>query len=188
MINIIHLYGSWDGRIGRLVHVCATLALSVLAIILELVLAAAGAGPSAHAIVALIMIYPGWMLAVKRAHDLDRSGWWVLGWSVAFAVGIPLSFILIGLVLVLPAAWFLVIQLFFFAGTSGSNQFGPPPASLLNDKEPLVPAERGVSAPVATTAPQAFRSAAPAAVPPAPRGLRQAVGAPRAQFGRRGVA
>ena len=49
---------------------------------------------------------------VKRYHDLDKSGWWVL----------------ILLVPVVGFVWFL-IECGFKRGTSGPNRFGPDPLS-----------------------------------------------------------
>ena len=49
---------------------------------------------------------------VKRYHDVDKSGWWVL----------------ILLVPVVGFVWFL-IECGFQRGTSGPNRFGPDPLS-----------------------------------------------------------
>lgn len=57
----------------------------------------------------LIMIVPGIMMSIKRFHDRDKTGWWVL----------------IGLVPVIGALWFL-IELGMLKGTEGPNRFGPP--------------------------------------------------------------
>jgi uncharacterized membrane protein YhaH (DUF805 family) len=58
---------------------------------------------------ALALLLPSLGVSVRRLHDLDRSGWWML---VAF---VPL----IGGILLLY--WFCQ------KGTSGSNQYGPDP-------------------------------------------------------------
>ena len=54
-------------------------------------------------------IVPGIAVGIRRLHDTDRSGWWVL----------------IALVPVLGA---IVLLVFFVSnGTPGENQFGPDP-------------------------------------------------------------
>lgn len=57
----------------------------------------------------LALLLPGITVAVRRMHDLDKSGWWVL------IVFIPLLGIL------------LMLYWFVQAGTNGSNRFGPDP-------------------------------------------------------------
>jgi uncharacterized membrane protein YhaH (DUF805 family) len=57
----------------------------------------------------LAVLLPGLAVAVRRLHDLDRSGWWVL------LALIPL----IGAIVLL--VWFCS------RGTEGSNRFGPDP-------------------------------------------------------------
>ena len=60
-------------------------------------------------IFALLSLIPAIIVHIKRFHDRDKSGWWVL----------------IGLVPIIGAIW-LLIELGFFKGTPGPNRFGPP--------------------------------------------------------------
>jgi uncharacterized membrane protein YhaH (DUF805 family) len=60
-------------------------------------------------IFALAVLLPGLAVTIRRLHDLDRSGWWVL------LALIPL----IGAIVLL--VWFCS------RGTEGSNRFGPDP-------------------------------------------------------------
>jgi uncharacterized membrane protein YhaH (DUF805 family) len=60
-------------------------------------------------IFALLTLIPIIIVYIKRFHDRDKSGWWVL----------------IGLVPVIGAIW-LLIELGFLKGTPGPNRFGPP--------------------------------------------------------------
>ena len=62
-------------------------------------------------IFSLVVIVPAFLVYIKRWHDRDKSGWWML------IVLIPL----VGLI------WFLV-ELGFLPGTPGPNRFGPPPS------------------------------------------------------------
>ena len=58
---------------------------------------------------ALVLFLPNLAVAVRRLHDRDRSGWWLL-----------LGFI--------PVIGTLVLLIFFIQkGTLGDNRFGPPP-------------------------------------------------------------
>jgi uncharacterized membrane protein YhaH (DUF805 family) len=59
-------------------------------------------------IVLLVHIIPSLSAQIRRLHDSDRSGWW---WFISFVPAIG-------------GIWLLV--LFCFAGTPGSNRFGPP--------------------------------------------------------------
>jgi uncharacterized membrane protein YhaH (DUF805 family) len=195
MMPIVKLFGSWEGRIGRLPYFVGALALGFVFALLTALAGKEGAG-----FVALLSIYPNWMLAVKRAHDLGKSGWWVFGWSVAFVVGLALlgmGVIILAVPVLLVSAFFTIIKMLFFAGTSGSNQYGPPStgfAALLNDDAPETDWASKVNvsaaaAPASTMqAAGTPRAAVRPAVEPSPRGLRPAAGAPRAGFGRRGLA
>ena len=58
--------------------------------------------------VALALI-PSIIVYIKRFHDRDKSGWWVL----------------IGLIPIIGGIW-LLIELGFLKGTPGPNRFGPP--------------------------------------------------------------
>lgn len=60
-------------------------------------------------ILMLAVLLPGLAMSVRRLHDTDRSGWWLL----------------IGLV---PLIGAIVLLVFYCTGgTSGSNRFGPDP-------------------------------------------------------------
>jgi uncharacterized membrane protein YhaH (DUF805 family) len=57
----------------------------------------------------LIVLIPSIIVHIKRFHDRDKSGWWML----------------IGLIPIVGAIW-LLIELGFLKGTPGPNRFGPP--------------------------------------------------------------
>jgi uncharacterized membrane protein YhaH (DUF805 family) len=58
---------------------------------------------------ALLTLVPSAIVHIKRFHDRDKSGWWVL----------------IVLIPYLGAIW-MIIELGFLPGTQGPNRFGPP--------------------------------------------------------------
>ncbi len=65
----------------------------------------------------LASIYPYVVLSMKRCHDRNRSGW----------------FLLVGLIPLIGEIW-LLIELGRLLGTNGANRFGPDP---LTSPEPL---------------------------------------------------
>ncbi|WP_455430719.1 DUF805 domain-containing protein [Phytohabitans flavus] len=57
----------------------------------------------------LALFLPGLAVAVRRLHDTDRTGWWVL-------------------IALVPIVGFIVLLVFFLMdGTPGPNRFGPSP-------------------------------------------------------------
>ena len=65
-----------------------------------------GSGPIA-AIVGLALLIPGLSVAVRRLHDTDRSGWWLL------------------LVIIPVIGWIVLIVFLVMSGTPGPNKYGP---------------------------------------------------------------
>lgn len=104
------LFFSFQGRIGRLTYWVANLfPLGVSFIgsflaekegLITLVIAA---------ISAVVVVWSALALQVKRWHDRDKSGWWVL----------------LGLIPIINI-W-VFIETGFFRGTEGSNRFGDDP-------------------------------------------------------------
>jgi uncharacterized membrane protein YhaH (DUF805 family) len=64
--------------------------------------------PLVSVIVSLGLLLPGIAVGVRRLHDIDRTGWWLL-----------LVFTIIGTILLIVWAC--------FEGTAGSNSYGPDP-------------------------------------------------------------
>ena len=61
-------------------------------------------------IASLALFLPNLAVGVRRLHDTDRSGWWVL-------------------ISVIPIIGWIVLLVFLVSsGTPGGNRFGPPPA------------------------------------------------------------
>jgi uncharacterized membrane protein YhaH (DUF805 family) len=57
----------------------------------------------------LVLILPGIAVSVRRLHDMDRSGWWML-------------------LLFIPIVGAIILIIWFcMRGTAGSNRFGPDP-------------------------------------------------------------
>src|SRR5262245_20024080 len=66
----------------------------------------------------LLSLIPTVIVYIKRFHDRDKSGWWVL----------------IGLIPIIGAIW-LLVELGFLAGTPGPNGFGPPVTDLVSPSD-----------------------------------------------------
>ena len=74
---------------------------------------AAAMGPVASIVLLVFVVVATWIsiaVAVKRYHDRNKSGWWVL------IVFVP----------VIGGLWYL-IECGFLRGTSGPNNYGPDP-------------------------------------------------------------
>lgn len=92
------------------------------------------------------------MLAVKRMHDRDASGLWVVGVvALAFITNLmiggqrvyagetPFTPVTVGLAVftAIMGIW-LVVELGFLRGSAGDNAYGASPADLPADEAPLV--------------------------------------------------
>lgn len=73
-------------------------------------------GLGLYSLFALAIFVPSLAVIVRRLHDRDMSGWWLLGFFVASLIP------LIGFV---ASIAFIVIM--FLPGTAGENRFGPDP-------------------------------------------------------------
>lgn len=151
-MDVYHLLFSLQGRIGRAAF---AVALTGMSLVIGLAIFIFGSPPTwrdasiVQAVALTGIAYPHWALAVKRAHDLDRSGWWLAGWIMVMAgallmiVGAFVSlfgrdptsavlFMIAATVLGLAATWQLSLKMFFFSGTAGVNDYGQP-CRLLQD-------------------------------------------------------
>lgn len=91
----------------------------------------------------LALLIPGIAVTIRRLHDTNRTGWWILAPVIPYAIGIAMMFpammaaangevgaalgagsifLIIGAVLALVLFVFMVLP-----GTSGTNDYGPDP-------------------------------------------------------------
>jgi uncharacterized membrane protein YhaH (DUF805 family) len=83
-------------------------------------------------VVYIPMVISGFMVGIKRLHDRDKSGWWLLVFyvlpGVLSGVGDSLDTggFLFGLASFAVSIWALV-ELGFLRGTAGPNRYGPDP-------------------------------------------------------------
>lgn len=126
-------YATFRGRSARQEYVVFTVANFILSFVLGLI-------PVLGGVFALAIIIPGLAVAVRRLHDLNKSGWLLLAPYGVMIIG------LIGLLATLQsgntAFWVVLLAvsglavlamslwMLFAPGTSGSNRFGDDPLNL----------------------------------------------------------
>jgi uncharacterized membrane protein YhaH (DUF805 family) len=130
-----YLYTSLEGRISRKPYWLATLLMILVCGPLLFFLLITG-GSSVTILVQLLLVYPSFALALKRAHDRNRHPALIVGF---FALAVLLDIMQLlgfgawrGVPLIIFLLWLasiilLIIDLGFFRGTKGPNQYGPDP-------------------------------------------------------------
>ena len=125
-IDFKDLLLSFQGRIRRLHYWIGAIAVSVAAGVIVGILGAVG-GMANNGAVSLIVsllslvvyaaaLWADIALGIKRCHDRDKSGW----------------FLLIGLIPIIGGLW-LLVDLGFLDGTQGPNKYGPSPKGIGGD-------------------------------------------------------
>ncbi len=117
-LKVLKNYVGFSGRARRTEYWMFTL-FSVIAAIIAMVLdnllglasSQLGYGPI-YGLYALAVLLPSIAVGVRRLHDTDKSGWWML----------------IGLIPLLGAIVLLVF--FVLEGTHGENRYGPDPKAV----------------------------------------------------------
>lgn len=127
---------SFEGRINRAKYWLSVLLFIAFLAIAGVVVFAAGFSMAGFVIAGLLYIgfmYVGLAIAVKRLHDRDKSGWWVLVFYILPAVLSGASSGMGGgVAMVLSIASFALsiwglVELGILRGTMGPNQYGPDP-------------------------------------------------------------
>jgi uncharacterized membrane protein YhaH (DUF805 family) len=116
--TVLSKYATFSGRAARPEFWWFTLAVVILSVVLSIieggVLApmlgfeafAEEAGEPLRWVASLILFLPSLAVAVRRLHDIDRSGWWYL-------------------IILVPIIGPLILLYWYIQpGTDGSNQFG----------------------------------------------------------------
>jgi len=101
-------YTKFDGRASRPMYWWWVLFAIIVAVVASTIDAIIGT-PIVSAIVGLGLFLPGLSVAIRRLHDTNRTGWWVL-------------------IALIPLIGFIVLLVFYLQeGDEGDNQYGPPP-------------------------------------------------------------
>jgi uncharacterized membrane protein YhaH (DUF805 family) len=102
---------TFNGRASRSAYWWYALALFIVDVVLQIISGVAGSS-ALTVLVSLILLVvglSGLSVGIRRLHDTDKSGWWILIGLIPIIGGITL------------------IVFFASAGAQGSNRFGPQP-------------------------------------------------------------
>lgn len=112
-MDIGKLYYSAQGRLNRQPYWLATISLLILSVLIEL--SADVLHNATIILLYLVLILPSYyMLGIKRCHDRNKSGWWIL----------------ISHIPILGPLW-AFIELGCLKGTDGDNAYGADPLAEL---------------------------------------------------------
>ena len=101
---------SFDGRIGRYDFWLKGILPIAVVLILISALDSVITGGIIALLAQILSIYPSVAVGIKRFHDRNKSGWWVLITLIPFIGGL----------------WYL-IECGILKGTDGDNEYGPDP-------------------------------------------------------------
>ena len=117
-------YVNFNGRARRSAYWYWTLFSVLASIAANIIDAVIGSAPIFSGLVGLALLLPGLAVSVRRLHDTDRSGWWIL----------------IGLI---PLIGFIVLIVFYVQDSEPTeNRFGPSPKTLPGGMQPPPAAAR----------------------------------------------
>lgn len=107
-------YANFDGRARRSEYWYYTLANVIIGLVLGLIDRSAGLEDfGIGSIYSLVVLIPGIAVAVRRLHDVNKSGWWLL--IALTGIGI-----------------FYLLYLYVLEGDQSENPYGPDPKGNLN--------------------------------------------------------
>ncbi len=93
----------------------------------------------------LALILPSIAVGVRRLHDTDRSGWWILLPVASFPLFLLCFYnLLVGLIVAfvgMLAGTIAVLVFYCLEGTPGENKYGPNPKAMPATGEPEVTPE-----------------------------------------------
>ena len=103
-------YAKFDGRASRPAFwwwFLFTIMIAIAARILDTIIGS----PVLGIVVSLGLLLPNLSVSIRRLHDTDRSGWWVL-------------------IALIPIIGFIVLLVFYLRQSdAGENKYGPPPVA-----------------------------------------------------------
>ena len=102
-------YVDFEGRARRSQFWYFVLVYFVIALVLSILQQIVGLGYLLSGLLGIALLLPNLSLGVRRLHDTNKSGWWIL----------------IGIIPIL--GWIALIYFYCQPGTAGSNTFGADP-------------------------------------------------------------
>lgn len=114
--HVLGNYATFTGRARRSEYWWWYLALVAIGFVFAIAAGILGSGVIgdllwlAYTVFWLAVLVPTLAVAVRRLHDTDRSGWWILTGLIPFV------------------GWIILLVLLILPGTPGSNQYGSSPA------------------------------------------------------------
>jgi uncharacterized membrane protein YhaH (DUF805 family) len=105
---VLENYVNFSGRANRAQYWWFVLANLIAVAVLFILMQIASIFAVLYVVYVIGLLLPGLALAIRRLHDTNRSGWWIL---IAFV----------------PIVGFIVLLVFYItAGTDGDNDHGAP--------------------------------------------------------------
>jgi len=113
-LQVLKNYANFAGRARRKEYWMFFLFNIIICIVLGIIDGVVGLNMGGVGILGLVyslaILVPSIAVGIRRLHDIDKSGWWVL-------------------IIFVPFIGALVLLIFaVMAGTPGDNKYGPPPA------------------------------------------------------------
>lgn len=116
-LEVLRKYAVFSGRARRREFWMFALFNFLISLVLAIVDAIIGTdygrgGGLLQTIYGLAVLIPSIAVGIRRLHDTDRSGWWIL-------------------IALVPCVGFIVLLIFYIQhGTRGANRFGPDPKAV----------------------------------------------------------
>lgn len=110
-MHVLTNYAQFGGRARRAEYWNFFLVNLIIVLVLEFVLGAIHLGFLAY-LYSLAVLIPSIAVGIRRMHDTNRSGWWLLISLVPFV------------------GWIVVLVMLALEGTPGPNQYGPDPKAM----------------------------------------------------------
>lgn len=110
--SVLSKYATFEGRARRQEYWYWYLAVLLAEVVVGIIWSiSADLGPWIALIFGLGVILPSIAVAVRRLHDTNRTGWWIL-------------------IALIPLGGFVLLVFFLLDGTPGDNKHGPSPKLL----------------------------------------------------------
>lgn len=108
MLMAWHKFADFSGRARRKEYWMFVLGVVIVSVVLQIIDGIVGTAPYLAGLFSLAALVPSIAVGVRRLHDQDKSGW----------------FMLLGLI---PLVGIVLLVFMCLEGTSGPNQYGPDP-------------------------------------------------------------